>query len=242
MGAAAIIKQNYNNKYYDSYIPRTPLRKKGDKPYLYAYWRRYLKKLKTQGKLLDIGCGIGLFLMRMQDIYESYGVDISDYAVEQAKRTAVKAKIICSNVTQLPFENEFFDIITAFDTVEHLKELDLFFKNTGRILKSGGLLIISTPNPESLGAKIKKNTWHGVRDTTHINVRPAKQWRSLIEKNSFVIIRDGTDFLWDVPYFKYVPYKLQWLFFVGLTWILVWINGFYSWKFGESYICVARKV
>ncbi len=62
-----------------------------------------------------------------------------------------------------------------------------------------------------------------------------------MEEKSFVIIKDGTDTLWDVPYFHHIPFKIQWAFFIGLTWILVWWKGFFSWRLGENYYCVARK-
>ena len=247
---------NFDSKYYESYKSASLLRQEGDKPYLYSYWKRYLKKLKPKGKLLDIGCGLGFFLKRMQDIYETYGIDISEYAVEEARKAAVRSKIKICSVIELPFEDNFFDDVTAFYIVEHLEEPSLFFKKIQRILKKDGSLVISTPNLDSFGARIKgkdkdsknlpyhlrKKQWHGWRDNSHVNILPRREWRNLVEKNGFVIIRDGTDFLWDVPYFKHVPYKLQWLFFVGLTWILVWINGFYSWKLGENYICIAKKI
>lgn len=94
---------------------------------------------------------------------------------------------------------------------------------------------------KGLSYKARKWQWYGWRDDTHISILPCEEWRRLLVKNKFKIIRDGTDTLWDVPYFRHIPYKLQWLFFITFTWILVWLNGFYSWRWGENYICVARK-
>lgn len=248
--------QDFNEGYYNHYESVSCLRKKGDKPYLYAYWRRYLKKIKPEGRLLDIGCGLGFFLKRIRDIYETYGIDVSEYAVREARMVASKSKIQIGSAEDLSFKSNFFDIVTAFDVVEHLKNPDLFFQRVYKILKKDGILVFSTPNIYSLGAIIKgkknqslkglpyksrKQQWHGWRDDTHISILPYEEWRKLLVQNRFKIIRDGTDTLWDVPYFRYIPYKPQWLFFITFTWVLVWLNGFYPWRWGENYICVARK-
>jgi SAM-dependent methyltransferase len=248
----------FDAEYYESYKSITGLREKGDKPPLYAYWKRYLRRVKPEGKLLDIGCGLGVFMRRLEDVYEVYGIDVSHHAVEQARKLATKAKMGVGTATHLPFEANSFDITAAFDVVEHLEDPELLFREARRVLKQDGLLVLSTPNPHSLGARIKekdsnpenlpyshplrKRVWHGWRDTTHIHISPIAEWRRLLASNGFAIVRDGTDFIWDVPYFKRIPFSIQWASLVGLTWILVWINGFYPWKFGEEYVCVARKM
>ena len=126
--------------------------------------------------------------------------------------------------------------------VEHLAEPNLFFDEAHRILKREGILIFSTPNTSSLGARKKGSEWFGFRDSTHVSLLPMGEWREKVERRNFCIIRDGTDALWDSPYFKHIPHRLQWVLFTGLGWITTWAGGFYHWEFGENYICVAKKV
>jgi hypothetical protein len=83
--------------------------------------------------------------------------------------------------------------------------------------------------------------WHALRDESHINIRPFSEWRNLLKINDFRIARDGTDTLWDVPYFKGIPYAVQKVPFISLHWILTWLFGFFPWKWGENYVCIARK-
>ena len=249
---------DFSSAYYESYESVTGLREKGDKPCLHAYWKRYLRRVKPEGKLLDVGCGLGFFLKCMQDIYDVSGIDVSEYAVREARKIAPNAQIEVGTATHLPFERSSFDIVSAFDVVEHLEDPDLFFKESQRILRQRGFLIFSTPNPDSLGARLKekdsnpenlpyshplrKRVWHGWRDTSHIHIAPMAEWRRLLSSNGFAVVRDGTDFIWDVPYFRHIPSLIQWAPLVGLTCILVRLNGFYSWRFGENYTCVAKKV
>jgi SAM-dependent methyltransferase len=236
------VPEQFNVNYFKSYVSVSRLREKGDKPYLYSYWSRYLRGLKPRGKLLDVACGLGFFIKRMQDTYQTFGIDISGYSVEESRKNAARADVRIASAAALPFNNDYFDIVTAFDIIEHLKDPGLFLTQAQAVLKKGGLLVISTPNPNSLGARLKPGTeWAGRRDITHLTILPPEEWRSLIEKHGFSVIREGTDFLWDTPYFKVIPAKLQWLTLVGLTWALVWMNGFYPWKFGENYFCVAKK-
>ncbi len=75
-------KKVYTKSYYDKYKSRSLLRRKADKPYLFSFWRRYLKRLKLESKLLDVGCGLGYFVKRVDSLFEVYGIDCSSYAVE----------------------------------------------------------------------------------------------------------------------------------------------------------------
>jgi len=229
---------------------------KGERPFLYSFWLRKLLKLLPEGsKTLEVGCGYGYFLKWLEKKFSVVGIDISEDAIKEAKKRT-KASLNIGDAEKLPFENSSFSAIVAFDLIEHLNNPEIFLSEVYRILHNYGLLILSTPNPESIGCKIKPKKiewkglpyeswleeWHGWRIDTHINIRHMQKWRKLLYEKGFKILKDGTDTLWDIPYFKIVPLIFQKIFFISPHWILTWLFGFFPWKFGENYVCIAKKV
>ena len=228
---------------------------RGERPFLYSFWMRKLKKLlPNEARVLDVGCCTGYFLRHIEKRFKAFGMDISKIAIREAKKKT-RATLFVGNAEDLPFGNNSFKAIIAFDIVEHLGNCEAFFTQVHRVLNDSGYLIFSTPNPESLGSRLKPRmsnsqedandcrelTWFGWHET-HVNIKTIKEWRDIMNSHGFNILKDGTDTLWDTPYFKRIPFILQKIIFQSAHWILSWIFGFFPWRYGENYYCVARKV
>lgn len=102
---------------------------------------------KFNEKVLDIGCGdgtVGEYLIKKYKS-EVYGIDISEDAVEKAKKKNVKAQV-GSSENKLLFENETFDTVFWGDNIEHLFDPLSTAKEIKRVLKQDGRLILSCPN------------------------------------------------------------------------------------------------
>ena len=114
---------------------------------------KILKKYKKSGKLLDFGCGTGWFLEGAKNYFDTYGVEYSDTIREWLFDTFS----IKTFKTLKDIKKEKFDIITAFDVIEHVPNpLDLL-NNLKKILKKDGIILIYTPNFNSLGFKYLGN-------------------------------------------------------------------------------------
>jgi len=101
---------------------------------------------QRSGRILDIGCGDGSFSTRFKEYCKVFGIDISQNAVDLAKKagiSAYKADISCQ---ELPFDNEYFDIVYMGDVIEHLLDPDFAVCEVARVLRSNGVLVLSTPN------------------------------------------------------------------------------------------------
>jgi len=106
-----------------------------------------LKLLDKGDRLLDIGCGDGTLGYFAKNKYkEVYGVDISEEALKIAEKRGIIVEKVNLNEEKLPFENEYFDAVTCLDVIEHVFEPRDLIKEINRVLKRGGILIISTPN------------------------------------------------------------------------------------------------
>ena len=107
--------------------------------------RNRLKKLARyqKGKVLDIGCAdqFNPFLKT------AYGTDV--YIPKIVPKNYKLYKMDSDNLYSYPFKDEFFDVIIAGEVVEHIPDMGQFLTEMNRILKPGGTLCISTPNPQS---------------------------------------------------------------------------------------------
>lgn len=98
--------------------------------------------------VVDLGCGDGEFSVRaIKQIgcKEMYGTEIWDDAIEKSSKKGLKV-IKCDLNEKLPFDDGFFDVIISNQVLEHLWYPVQFIKEIKRILKDGGIAIISTEN------------------------------------------------------------------------------------------------
>lgn len=129
--------------------------------------RRILLEHIREGKILDVGCGRGFFLSSIKHNFEVAGVEIdnesSDYAY---KRYGIE--ILARQITELNPEEESFDVITFWHTLEHLPDPKGALEKAFALLKEGGLLFVAVPNIESLQASIFQRRWYHLELPRHL--------------------------------------------------------------------------
>ncbi|WP_406534510.1 class I SAM-dependent methyltransferase [Methanobrevibacter sp.] len=105
--------------------------------------------IKDDDIILDIGCGGGMNVKRMAEKAKKvFGIDYSIVSVElstEVNEDLIKnglVEIVEGNVQSLPFEDETFDIVTAFETVYFWPDIEKCFGEVKRVLKPGGVFLI----------------------------------------------------------------------------------------------------
>jgi len=138
---------------------------------------------------LDIGCAYGYTSTALEELgYETCSIDVSKWALQQAKRIMRGDLLICDAQTQLPFKNRSFDIVTCFDVLEHLKYPEKAFRQM--LETCCGTLVCTTPN-RAVDRPVRKITRD--YDETHINTRCASDWeRSLMNATHSKLIKVDT--------------------------------------------------
>lgn len=111
-----------------------------------------VKELVTKKKkltILDYGCGTGIFigeLLMVNPNLEIFGIDISDYAINVARKKFKNAQFfVQTEEKKLPFANNSVDLILAMDVIEHVFDVKTLLHEFHRILSPGGKIFISTP-------------------------------------------------------------------------------------------------
>lgn len=123
----------------------------GKRAIVYGLIERYLpfRGSRQRGRALDLGCGTGFNLDYLSRYAEPVGTDFSEEALafcrERGHRMLCKA-----DAALLPFPDGEFGIITALDVIEHLDDDLLALRELRRVLRPGGLLVISVPAYKAL--------------------------------------------------------------------------------------------
>jgi len=85
------MKEEYDKNYFEKTAEDAGLLLKKRRP-LWSRWTRIIRKYEASGKLLDVGCGPGFFLAYAEKHYDVHGIDISEYAVREAKQRTYHVK------------------------------------------------------------------------------------------------------------------------------------------------------
>ncbi len=101
---------------------------------------------RTDLKILDAGCGTGAMLNHLRPYGKVVGVDISSEAIRLAiKREVEGCRLVQCSLTDLPFEDGSFDLVTSFDVICCITEHGLAFRELSRVLKPGGRVVVNLP-------------------------------------------------------------------------------------------------
>ncbi len=136
------------------------------------------------GRLLDAPAGEGALLQKLKDSYDVMAVDLDE---NYFKLSGVPFNKVDLN-QQLPFDDNSFDYITCIEGIEHLENPFLCIREFSRVLKSGGNIIISTPNIMSIKSRtrflfygyhdffrfisLEKDFRHGLPEYEHQHINP----------------------------------------------------------------------
>ena len=99
--------------------------------------------------VLDVACGEGYGTKLIsKNANAIWGLDIDEESIINANKNyqASNLNYKCGDINKMPFENKKFDLVTCFETIEHVKNYNTSLKEIKRVLKDDGILIMSTPN------------------------------------------------------------------------------------------------
>lgn len=129
-------------------------------------FNRAAEEIRSGERVLDIGCGVGVFTKLVKSLYpncEIWGTDISDKAM---KDNTLENPLInyrtntIGNLKDIPLG--YFDVVFSGETLEHLDDPNDLFKDAYKCLKPGGRFIVTTPNGSNV--KSTEHVWEFTHD------------------------------------------------------------------------------
>jgi len=121
-----------------------------------AVLKQIEKLLPASNRLrhLDIGAGSGLLLKQVRDRFQVEQV-ACDYSATYMKHSNVPIDIVDLDSESLPYPDSSFDLVTCVETIEHLENFRALLREIHRMLKPGGVVIITTPNILNLRSRLR---------------------------------------------------------------------------------------
>jgi 2-polyprenyl-3-methyl-5-hydroxy-6-metoxy-1,4-benzoquinol methylase len=138
---------------------------------------------KTGGRLLEIGCGRGEFLVLAATKFDVEGLEASEFAVMQA-HAAVRDRISRGNVEEEGTLNHLYDVIVALNVLEHLRSPARVLVRLMRHLAPGGVLFGSVPHNDQLVGRAHTRVTNFF-DRTHRSTFAPVTWRRLFQEAGF---------------------------------------------------------
>jgi ubiquinone/menaquinone biosynthesis C-methylase UbiE len=144
---------------------------------------KYVQKGET---LIDVGCGIGEFIVQLKDHFHTLvGVDINPREIEFAKKRLGRqdnVSLYCGELESLRFPDEHFDVCLCLDVLEHVPTVFQLLQETYRVLRTDGDLIVTVPNwYDIIVSKTLK------RNPQHVNTFTPWHWMGILRKVGFKI-------------------------------------------------------
>jgi SAM-dependent methyltransferase len=191
---------------------------------------RFIRRFKPRGKILDVGCGRGYFLLACRETgYEVEGIDISDAAAAHVT-AEYKIPVHLGHIDQIILPAGSFDAVTMWHSLEHTSDPNLCMQTIGKWLKNDGVLIVDVPNYEGYDARMNWPDWPHWDLPYHFYHFTKGSLLALLNKNGFTAVAEK-GYLSD-----YVKEKLERKRLPGF--IARLIAEFYS---GGSFVVAARK-
>jgi SAM-dependent methyltransferase len=141
-----------------------------DEPVIMRSMLRRMKKVEKYsggpGVVLDVGCAAGFSLLAARRLgWEAEGIEFSDFCCNYA--TSRGFKVHHGMLADYPGKEASFDAITMWDYLEHSPDPLSDLQTCSRLLKSGGVILLSIPNVDSWSYPLFKEKWIGFKNIEH---------------------------------------------------------------------------
>lgn len=208
------------------------------------------------GKLLDVGCGNGSFLAVMKKLgWNVSGVE-PDVNAAIIAMDRLAAPISIGTLEKANFLDNSFDAITAHHVIEHMHDPIGFLRESLRILKPGGKLVVTTPNVGSLGHRVFRMSWRDLDVPRHLHIFSPQTIKICAEKVGFTVetLRTTARSTWEIwctsyllhrdgsipggfPQHLSLPFRLKGLMFQLIQHMMI----LFKVNIGEGIVLIASK-
>ena|GEM_PF-887394 len=160
-----------------------------------ASFRQALRILKHYcpdgGRLLDVGCGLGIFMQTLGNEWEPTGIEPNANACERARKAVPRATIIHGDVMSVPAPAEKYDAATLLASLEHMADPASALQRVGSMLTEKGLIVVRVPYIGPFFAIKHAIPWFPVQcgAPRHLYDFSPRTLRLMLERNGYLVER-----------------------------------------------------
>ncbi len=187
------LEQIYNEEYFSSQVFHDYVAERRARVESGARAAETLSRLVPTGTLLDVGCAAGFFMEAASKHYEVTGVELSSFASDYARRE-LGLRVLTGDVTDGGLEGEQFDVVTVWNTIEHMADPLGGLGAIARLARPGALLALSTGDVAGPLARRDLRTWNLMSPPYHLSFFSPETIDLLLAKTGFImrrIVYDG---------------------------------------------------
>lgn len=149
----------------------------------------HIEKFVKPGRLLDVGCAMGFFIDEASKRgWQVEGMDVSHFAVEYVKER-FGHDAYQGSLKTLDLEEGAYDLVTMFDVIEHVPDPKGYMVEVAKLLKSGGIFELATPDVDSIPAKLTGKRWIGYKlSEEHVYYFSVNTLRQMLDYAGFDVV------------------------------------------------------
>lgn len=142
-----------------------------------------MEEFKSTNNILDIGSGMGYFLEQAKlRGWNVYGTEFTNEAISICENKGITMKQGMLNPSW--FKNDFFDVVTSFEVIEHINNPQNDLENTNKVLRKGGMFYCTTPNFNSFSRFYLGNKWNVITYPEHLSYYSASTLTTVLKDNN----------------------------------------------------------
>ncbi|MBN1287552.1 MAG: class I SAM-dependent methyltransferase [Anaerolineae bacterium] len=150
---------------------------------------KHLERYVKPGRMLDVGCSMGFFMAEAAARgWQVQGLDVSAFAVERTRaRFGFDARH--GSFLELDYPAGAYDLVTIWDVIEHVPDPAAHVQKAAELLRAGGVLVLATPNVDSLPARFTGKNWVGYKlSEEHVYYFSRRTLARMLEKAGFEML------------------------------------------------------
>jgi 2-polyprenyl-3-methyl-5-hydroxy-6-metoxy-1,4-benzoquinol methylase len=183
---AQAVAATYDARYSRSYIDKAAAKR--------ARCRRWVGRIARRrasgGRWLDVGCSAGFVPAAAEEAgFEAWGVELEAAAVRFAREQLGLANIACGTLEAQRYPARHFDVITMYDVIEHVPDLNGVVAELARILRPGGVIEIRTPDVAHWRRPRELAAWREIKPSEHLYYFSAETLVRLFARHGLVLLR-----------------------------------------------------
>jgi ubiquinone/menaquinone biosynthesis C-methylase UbiE len=184
------VLETYDQDYSKKYAKKIDTKRRRAKKFI-SRIRSFVKS----GRWLDVGCSAGFIVEAAQNAgFEAHGVDVEAWGVDYAKKELKLQHVRQGFLDQQGYPDAHFDVVTVYEVIEHVPDLNAFVAELARILKPGGVLEIRTPDVGHWRTPKPLQNWEAVKPSEHLYYFSRATLQQLLLKHRLKVLKWGFNF------------------------------------------------